>query len=176
MKRRTQRKRDMGWLVTETVEELNDLLAKNSGLRTLGKLRCLRFVKEDATLNLTALSHKIGVDRSTLREWRKCYLAQGLAGLLARGRDHQKNERTSALTPQMIEAVTAQMNDPKAGFQSFKQAHQWLVEHYSLKMSYIRFYKLARYRYKIRLKVPRPVNVKKDPEAESAFKKTSRKS
>jgi putative transposase len=158
--------------VQETEGELRRLLRGETCRTACKKLECLLLYRTGKALSQTHAAQRVGADRNTVGRWLDTYRQKGLDALLASGRKHQRlSAPASGLTPQMRAELLQRVRDPQGGFCSAADAWRWLRDERGLGMGYARFHRLLRRELKLRLKVPRPVNVKKDAEKAALFQK-----
>ncbi|MBD3886837.1 winged helix-turn-helix domain-containing protein [Phormidium tenue FACHB-886] len=75
--------------------------------------------------------------------------------------------------PQWAEdALARRLGDPNHGFTSYGAVQQWLSETLGIEADYYAVYHMTHYRLGVKLKVPRPENIKQDSEQREGFKET----
>ena len=117
------------------------------------------------------IANAVGYGRNAVGRWFQTYEESGLKGLLSYGK--AGNPRPLGIPPSVMEALQVRLNEPKRGFSSFKEAWLWLKEEHGIELSYVWVNEILREKLNAGLKVPRKSNLKKDPDKESKFKKTS---
>ena len=79
--------------------------------------------------------------------------------------------RPRAISSEIIAGISTKINEDSGEFKSYKEIARWVEENYQVCVKYQSLHKQVRYRMKAKLKVPRRLSNKKDPEAATLFKK-----
>ena len=111
------------------------------------------------------IAQMVGCAVSTLQDWMAKFEAGGVAGLLAR------KQAPGKPSPVQAAAVQAQLKAglAKGAWRTAGQVQQWLAQTHRIKLAERSvYYWLGKLRGVLR--VPRPVHVKRDPAAASAFR------
>lgn len=115
------------------------------------------------------IGQRLGRDTSTVTRWLQKYRGTGLSGLLemkkAPGAKRKINSEALAALKQEVEIGK--------GFESYGEIVEWLKRQHGLDIEYATVYAWVRYRFKAKLKVPRPQSYQQDEELVSEFKKNS---
>ncbi len=158
--------------IAESVETLKEKLKKERNSRNQHKIQVLYWLKTKQAESVEHLAVLTGKHRTTISRWLSQYRAGGIEELLLL----KKSSGRSRVIPPEIEAKLQEELKDKEGFSSYKEIQTWLKVCGDLEVDYRLVHKLVRYRLKGKLKVPRPVHVKQEPEAVETFKKNSEKS
>ncbi len=132
------------------------------------KLQMLWWVKSGQVTQQQEIAQRLGRDTSTITRWLQKYRRSGLTGLL------QLNKAPGAerkLSDEVLADLEQQLNTPE-GFSSYGEIVEWLKLKHGLSVKYATVYQWVRYRLGAKLKVPRPVSYRQDPQAVENFKKT----
>lgn len=166
-----EKRRTLHFIVQETESQLSKLVEKAETLREKQRMRMLLLYKRDRAVSCSELAPLVGVGRRTITDWIKLYEKQGIEALRERGRNHQSKNRSSEITSEMRAALLERNTNPDTAFRSYKEAWLWLKDTYSITLGYPRTYDILHDQMKLRLRVPRPVHIKKDVERAEDFKK-----
>lgn len=109
----------------------------------------------------------VGRERVTVHRWLKTYTSLGINGLLAA---KKSTGRPPIINTEAREQLSKELEQPE-GFKSYGEIQTWLKAVEGIEASYKVVHDTVRYRMKAKLKVPRTVGVKHNPQAESEFKK-----
>ena len=109
----------------------------------------------------------LGVHERSVRRWIKWYRVGGVAEV-RRHRRGGRQGRTPKLTPEQQEQLKARAAE--GHFRTIEDAVEWVRETFKVEYTYWGMRSLF-VRLKIKRKVPRPVAVKADAEAQAAWKK-----
>jgi transposase len=159
--------------VKESLQELKHLL-KISPSHHSSKIRMLIEIKKsDVSLSKNDLADKLGVNHNSIQTWRTKYQKGGINELLTDGRIGFK---PSIINPTAHKKIEKKLNAAEAAFTSYKQLHDWVEKHLIEGVNYNSLRHYVKRHFGAKLKVPRKSHIRKDLEAVSTFKKTSRKS
>ncbi|NJL72422.1 MAG: IS630 family transposase [Candidatus Competibacteraceae bacterium] len=141
------------------------LLKKEDLAWRLERLRAIQLGLE-GELNLGRIATATGKARSTIQEWFDLFREGGLAALLA-GQRVGASGPDSDLTAEAEQGLREALAQGR--FRTGPQVQRWLCEEHGIEVAMSTVYK---YLGKIgaRLRVPRPVQIKKDPQAADRFK------
>lgn len=134
--------------ITETVEELKNLLTTQKTASGFQKIQALYLFKISQVKTVKDLALLIGVNRITIQRWLKKYRTQGLKGLLT---VHHSGGRKPTIPPQVYAGLEERLKDPKNGFKTYSEIQDWLTKEYDITASYKAIYATVRYRLKGRL-------------------------
>ena len=155
--------------IAESEEELKKRLQTASLAKKKEKLQMLWWLKNGQVKGQQEIGQRLGRDTSTVTRWLQKYRASGLSGLLeikkAPGAKRKINFEALAALKQELETGK--------GFESYGEIVEWLKRQYGLDIEYATVYAWVRYRFKAKLKVPRPQSYQQDEELVSEFKKNS---
>lgn len=160
--------------VKESVNELKKLLKSASRL-IFPRIRMLLEIKKHEAsggISKRMLADAISVNHNSIQTWRTLYEKGGIEHLMK----YTKNEgRPTILTAQEHQAIKDKLNDSKNGLRGYVELLDWVESTFKKEIKYNTLLKYANREFGARVKVARKSHVKKDPEAVSAFKKTSLK-
>jgi len=153
--------------IAESEEELKKRLQTVSSGNQKEKLQMLWWLKSGQVKEQLEIGQRLGRDTSTVTRWLQKYRASGLSGLLeikkAPGANRKINDEVLAALKQELETGK--------GFYSYGEIVEWLKCQHGLDIEYATVYVWVRYRFKAKLKVPRPQSYQQDKELVSDFKK-----
>ena len=153
--------------ISETVDELRELLGSTKNQNTKERIQTLYWLKSGQVKSENAIANLTGKHRTTISRWLRSYRTGGIEALLTK---RKSTGRTRKLNSQIEESLKQELQDEQ-GFSSYKEIQTWLQVVHDLEMSYTGVHQLVRYRLKAKLKVPRPVHIKQEEGAAENFKK-----
>ena len=142
--------------ISETVEELKDLLSLINNQKVKERIQMLYWLKSKQVESENAIANLTGKHRTTISRWLRIYRTGGINALLAKGKS---TGRSRKLNSQIEESLKQELQDEE-GFSSYKEIQTWLRVVHDVEMSYTGVHQLVRYKLKAKLKTPRPVHVK----------------
>jgi transposase len=144
-------------------EEIEQRFLKTKDVRERERLEVLRLAAS-GHYTLTEMAGEVGRARSVVHGWLNKFKREGLAAMLAR---RKPGASTSALhEPALMAALLAEL---RAGnFRTAVQMQRWLKDRHGIEMTIWGAYYWLK-KLEARLKVPRPVHLKKDPLAAEKF-------
>jgi transposase len=155
--------------IAESEEELKKRLQTTSLGIQKEKLQMLWWLASGQVKQQQEIGQRLGRDTSTVTRWLQKYRASGLSGLLeikkAPGANRKINSEALAALKQELETGK--------GFYSYGEIVEWLKRQHGLDIEYATVYAWVRYRFKAKLKVPRPQSCQQEEELVSEFKKNS---
>jgi transposase len=154
--------------ITETVEELKELLHQQTNTKLKERVHALYLLKTGQVTVLEALAQVLGRNTSTLYRWFETYKAEGLKGLLHLR--HGNSGRPPALPASVQEALKRRLQEPP-GFKSYGAIQEWLYQEYGLETNYKTVHQTVRYKLRAKLKVARPRRIHRHEQAGVALKK-----
>lgn len=154
-------------VINESIDELYNLFKKERDSLFRDRLHFLYLLKKDSTKSMTSIAQELGRDRTTLYNWLSLYKSKGLSGYIA---PIKHDFHKSAIRGEILESLKEKLKEEK-GFSSYGEIVTWLKDEHNLIMSYKAVHHFVRYKLKSKLKVARPVNIKKDAKKEEEFKK-----
>lgn len=154
--------------ITESVEELNDLLKVSKNTTEKDRLRMLYLLKSGEAKTRKEVACLLGMCRETIGQWLAKYETGGLELLLER---RYAPGRQSYMTPSQLETLRSKLNEPD-GFSSYVEIHQYVTETFGVAISYKGIYDLVRNKWGAKLKVPRKSHIKKNAAEADEFVKT----
>ena len=155
--------------ICESTSELEELLKQRQYQEVKERIQTLYWLKTKQVKTLTQIASMLDKDRTTVSRWLSRYRKGGLKKLLWKGKS---SGRTRKITPEVEQKIKRELEQPE-GFSSYKEVQRWLEIVEDVKMSYSGVHKIVRYRLKGKLKVPRPVHIRQEPDAIAKFKKNS---
>lgn len=158
-------------VIKESLEELYDRFKSESNVINRDRLHLLYILKRENNKSLRQIALDLGRDRSSIYNWLSLYKDKGLEAYIT-PRKYDFHE--SKLRGHILESLKEKLDEEK-GFSSYGEIVEWLKSEHNLIMKYKSVYHIVRYKLKAKLKVARPVNIKKDPKKEEEFKKKCQK-
>ena len=155
--------------ISETVEELKNLLNSTENQKVKERIQTLYWLKSEQVKSENAIANLTGKHRTTISRWLRSYRRGGINALIVKGKSAGRSRK---LSPEIEESLKQELRDLE-GFSSYKEIQRWLQVVHEVEMSYTGVHQLVRYRWKAKLKVPRPVHVKQEEGAAENFKKNS---
>ena len=150
-------------LSAEDRELLEKHFRETPDVRTRARLGALRMLC-GGTHTLAEVAEAVGCARSTLQVWVELYRQGGLATVTSR-------EKPGASSSPMQDAVLQQQlreNLASGTFRTGPQMRRWLEEKHGIALSVQAVYYWLK-SFGAKLRVPRPVHIKKNPQAPAAF-------
>jgi len=155
--------------IQESVEYLEKSLHKARTASQKEKLQMLWWLKSGQVKQHQELAQRLGHNPSTITRWLQRYRQGGIGILLEVKKSPGK---PCEIEGEMLQRLQERLEQP-AGFKSYSEIEQWLHQEFGKSVKYKTVHRTVRYRLKAKLKVPRPVGIKQDPQAVTIFKKTS---
>ncbi|BAT56713.1 putative transposase (plasmid) [Nostoc sp. NIES-3756] len=155
--------------IAESEEELKKRLQTVSSGNQKEKLQMLWWLKSGQVKEQLEIGQRLGRDTSTVTRWVQKYRASGLSGLLEIKKAPGANRK---INDEALAALKRELETGK-GFCSYGEIVEWLKCQHGLDIEYATVYVWVRYRFKAKLKVPRPQSCQQDEELVSEFKKNS---
>lgn len=156
--------------VTESVEELRNLIRREKNHRIRQRFICLIHTKEGKFKGQLELSNHLGVDYATVKRWLKKYREKGLGSL---AQINSGGQRPSVISEELHKSLSEKLNDSNNPLLGYWDAVIWVKENYGLALKYTTLREYLIRHFKTRLKEPRKSHYKKDEQAIVAFKKTT---
>ena len=153
--------------ITESAEELLEELKKSDHQEFKERIQALYWLKTKQVESTGAIAYLTGKHRTTVSRWLSKYRKGGLQSLLTQGK---KTGRTRKMPTEVEERLERELFEVE-GFSSYKEVQTWLKAVEGIEMSYSRVHQIVRYRFKGKLKVPRPVHLKQELGVVEEFKK-----
>lgn len=149
---------------------MSRIKAEKNGNRK-DKLKLLKMISTNEIKMIKEAVEKLDRGSGTISIWLDKYRKGGLKRLLASKKVGRPKGSFKYLNKEQISKLKEALNNEQ-GFRSYKEIQVWVKKEFNVKIPYTTLWNLVRKNLKAKLKVPRPVNVKKDIEKEEAFKKT----
>src|SRR5919197_3952405 len=143
--------------IHETPEELKGLLKTERDVQKQQRLQALYFLQSQQVRTRRQVARLLGISRNTVGRWLAAYESGGLPQLLTIGKAPGKVPLLSSVMQQALRDRLAQ----SPGFASYKAIWQWLRQEYGLPIAYKTVHRFVRYQLRAKLKVPRPLHIKK---------------
>ena len=132
------------------------------------RLQALYLLKSGQCQQIQEVAEIVGRHRSTVHRWLQHYREGGLARLVGPG---APPGRKPAIPPWAQAKLKRRLEQPR-GFGSYIEIQQWLASECGLQVNYHVVHEFVRYRLGAKLKVPRPLNSKRDEEEVERFVET----
>lgn len=159
-------------VVTESVEQLQHLMARQKANWATERLHALLLYQSGTAMMELAIAHILQRDVATIRRWFGVYKKQGLQGLL---KSRNNRGRKPQIPHQLQQHLRRKLADPK-GFADIAEVQKWLCDAHGLHVSYDAVQKLLSKQWKSRAKVARPSHALKEPALGEKLKKNSQDS
>jgi putative transposase len=154
--------------IEDTVSELKIIMSQQRTVINRQKVQALYLLKSGLSQSITDVAEVLGVHRITVQRWFKQYSEGGWPSLLKLGKS---TGRPRAISSEIIAGISTKINEDSWEFKSYKEIATWVEKNYQVSVKYQTLHKQIRYRMKAKLKVPRRLSNKKDPEVATLFKK-----
>ena len=161
--------------IKESSESLVIRIKSERDVEQRDKLKLLKLILDDEVLEVREAASKLYRHRNTISNWLSKYRTGGIDKLLLTNTSGNRKGYLKYLTKEHLELLKEELNNEK-GFNSYHEIKLWVKNELKVDIPYHTLWNLVRKRLKAKLKVPRPVNIKKDDEKEESFKKTLSKS
>ncbi len=155
--------------VKESAEELRKKLQTATKAGQRGKIQILWWIKTGKAKTVQELSDWSGYHYKTVSKWLCNYRQEGLKEILKEG---VKRGRKSLMPEEIRAALKEKLKQEEEGFRSYLEIQEWLKSEHGLELKYKTVHKIVRYDLKGKLKRPRPVSSKQNPEDVKTLKKT----
>lgn len=155
--------------INESALELHHLLGQQKTASGFERIQALYLLKTQQVKTVQNLAMMLGKGRITLHRWLRLYTEGGLSSLLEQ---KKSPERPPLINSSAREQLKTELQEPQ-GFKSYEEIRIWLKAVEGIEASYKVVHDTVRYQMKVKLKVPRPVGIKYQKEAEEEFKKTA---
>jgi len=154
--------------VSESEEQLTDMIKKEKRGRFRDRLRMLLFLKTGKAETMTRAAKLCNVARLTAAEWFHRYETGGITELM-----HLKTVpgRSRAIPDEVVECLKKRLSEPE-GFGSYSEIQTWLKENHNIDIPYKTVHKTVRYYLGAGPKTPRPSHIKKNEEEVRSFKES----
>lgn len=156
--------------ITETVEELKQLMNAQQKAKFRERLQALYLLKTGQAKSLQGLADYSGRAKSTIMVWLMRYRTKGVASLVEW---NYKGGKKPTLSGAVLQALRDRLSQAQ-GFRHYSEIQHWLKDEYGLDVSYKTLHKTVRYKLKAKLKVARPSSLHRVEEAVVEFKKNCR--
>lgn len=143
--------------IHESAEELKELLTCERRREKQQRLHALYLLASGQARYRNTVASLLGVSRGTVGRWLTTYATGGLPALLD---IYIPAGKAPALGPEQRARLQAVLARPE-GFASYGAVQQWIADELGVHMQYHAVHKLVRYTLRAKLKVPRPVHIKK---------------
>src|SRR5512143_3987227 len=153
--------------IRETADELKHMMHAQQKAKLKERVHALYLLKNERAKTLQNLVDFLGRSKSTIESWLPLYRKKGLLGLLAW---NYHGGQPPAIPEPILTELREKLNQPQ-GFKNYGEIQQWLKEEYGLEIHYKTVYQTVHYKLKAKLKVARPMDIKRDDTAVVEFKK-----
>jgi transposase len=143
--------------ITESAEELLQMMRKEKKGRFRDRLRLLWLLKSTEASTMSRASELCGVSRLTAAEWIRRYESGGIGELLLLKTVSGKKRSISG----EIEDSLRKRLSESDGFGSYNEIRIWLKEKYDPDIPYKTVHKTVHYYLGAKPKIPRPSHIKK---------------
>ncbi len=114
------------------------------------RIQMLILLKKSAIpLSKMDLAMQLGVDPDTAQRWRRSYVDGGLEKLLAFNRS---GNAKPLIKEHIKKEIEKKLNNPKEGFKSYKELHEWIKENYLPAIHYQTVHKYVQRTFGAKLK------------------------
>ncbi|GFE70303.1 hypothetical protein CFPU101_29130 [Chroococcus sp. FPU101] len=145
--------------IKESVEELKELMKKQKTGIGFAKVQTLYLFKIKAVETVRHLAVLVGRGESTIHRWLKVYRERGIKSLLkeeeAEETSSGQSGRTEIINVETAAAIQQELKEEE-GFSSDREVQQWLEIVKGIKIHYISVWRICRYEFQAKLKIPRP--------------------
>lgn len=155
--------------VKESLAELKNY-CKGKSFTVQKRIQMLLAIKKDTKglVSKRKLSAIIGVNHTSITDWKKLYETQGIQGLLTDGRIGFKQSLISA---ENHDKIKEKLTNPSNNLHGYKELQDWILEELSQDLKYITVLKYAQRHFDTKIKVARKSHIKKDEKSVGDFKK-----
>ena len=143
--------------IHESAAELKELLARERRREKQQRLHAVYLLASGQARSRITVASLLGVSRDTVGRWLTTYAQGGLTALLD---IYIPAGKAPALAPDQRAQLQAALERPE-GFASYGAVQRWIADELGVQMQYQAVHKLVRYTLRAKLKVPRPVHIKK---------------
>ena len=143
--------------IHESGAELKELLTREQRREKQQRLHALYLLATGQARSRITVASLLGVSRDTIGRWLTTYAQGGLAALLD---SYIPAGKAPALALQHRTRLQVALARPE-GFASYGAVQQWIADELGVQMRYHAVHRLVRYTLRAKLKVPRPVHIKK---------------
>ena len=157
--------------ITESAETLKKLLKNAKTPQEKERIQTIYWLKTKTVETVKQIAIMLGKNRVTVQKWLRKYRTGGMNSLL----ESKKNlgGRPSSIPSDVIEKLKEELKNPE-GFSSYGEIQLWLATCFDIDVAYRTVHELVRYKLKAKLKVPRPLHIKQNKQAQENFKKAHR--
>ena len=103
--------------ISETVEELKNLLNSTENQKVKERIQTLYWLKSEQVKSENAIANLTGKHRTTVSRWLRSYRSGGINALLVKGKS---TGRSRKLNSEIEESLEQELRDPE-GFSSYKE-------------------------------------------------------
>lgn len=153
-------------VIKESEETLVCLKREVGNYKSALRLQALIYLKSNPDARYGSIAEKMDISQRTLQGWLSAYMKKGISDYLA---PETRNRSSKIITAEAHDALASRLQDEHNPFSGYVEVQQWLKETFDITIEYHWLRKYMRSKFNSRLKVPRKVNIKKQPGAEESF-------
>ena len=157
--------------IKENSEDLVTRIKSERDVEQRDKLKLLKMILDNEVTEVKEAASKLYRHRNTISGWLSKYRIGGITKLLFTKKSGKKEGHLKYLSQGQLDLLKEELNNEK-GFNSYLEIKLWIKSQLEVDIPYPTIWNLVRKRLKAKLKVPRPVHIKKDLVKEESFKKT----
>lgn len=158
-------------VISESLNELKNLLSKQKTLTGEKRIKCLIYIKEKKFRTRLELSSYLGIHIRTMERWLKTYTEEGVKIMMT---NKPKPKPSMFITPEIHKVLEMKTNDPANPFLGYWDVQAWIKQEFGIDVNYHTVRKYLIKHFNTKIKSPRKSHIKKDPQAKEAFLKTAR--
>lgn len=157
--------------VKESEKEIRERLKGEKDVIIRARLQMLLIFKQEPTISYERVGKMLGYSGRQITRWWKRYEAEGIEGLMRRGKRGRRKGFGLKVPERAFEELKEEMREGR--IRTIKDGIRWILENYGVQYSYPHMYRIFRIRLKAKKKTGRPYNIRKDKEKEEEFKKNA---
>lgn len=161
--------RRRNFAITEDLLELENYKLQVKDYRSSQQLKALVLLKQEEK-TLVEISSCLDIHFTTLERWIKSYQTKGIEKFLG---GIKRAKPSKLITPGIHQQIEERLKSSRNPFSGYVEVQQWLLKEHGVEIEYQWLWKYMTTKMNSKLKVPRKTNVKKEPQAEESFFKTT---
>jgi len=119
--------------IKEDLEELHNLLKKQTDFYGEKRIKCLILIKENRFSTHTQLAKYLGVNIHTIERWLKNYTLNGVDFMI---QNQPKQKKSKFITEEIHNKLASRINDSSNPFLGYWDAQQWVKNEYGIEINY----------------------------------------